>query len=281
MSNQSHPSKSSYRQRLRPSRPRSTIGRAGHAAVRPTLGTLLRTALRNGKLAALGCVLGGLWAIWFLFSSERFTIQTFDVSGNRSLSTAEIIELAGVKGQSIWEIDPQFVAAQLATNTYVVTAPTTVLLPDQVLIRVQEREAVIFWHVAGINYEVAATGEVLGPARSTADNALVVFDTRTTPITTGMHIDSDALELVQILHLRIPEELGWTPTRYEWDPYYGISLYNDQRQIAFGRLADQRMPLDAKLAVIDQLNQNSEWVFLDVRSTKPYYRGQSTPTPEP
>ncbi len=287
MSSDTSPRKTRSRFAGRGARPRSTVGqlRRRDPMVRPSFTLIVRMMVRNGKLGALILVLFGLWAIWYVFRSERFVVHSVEISGNRSLSSAEIRELAAVDEQSIWRIDPAAVAARVASSTYVVTAPVTVLLPDRVLIRVQEREAAILWSSQGTNYEVTADGRVLGTARITntaaLTSALVVYDTRQTPLSAGDQIDSDALELVQTLQLRIPAELGWTPSRYEWDPYYGIMIYNGERKIALGRMADERMPLDTKLAVVDSLDNDTSWIFLDVRSTKPYYRGAVTPTPTP
>jgi cell division protein FtsQ len=167
----------------------------------------------------------------------------------------------------------------VVANTYVETATVQLLLPATVLVRIQERQPVILWQSGGLNYEVTASGEVLGVARNTDPAALVVYDTRNLPLTPGVFVDPDALQLAQILHLRVPAEIGFTPSRYEWDPYYGLSMYRDGRQIALGRLNDPALPLDVKLATLKPLVEDgTDYTLLDLRSLKPYYRAP-TPTP--
>jgi cell division protein FtsQ len=252
--------------------------------VRPTPLTMLRRSVANGKLAALIMLLAGMGCLWYVFRSTTFVVAAIEVRGVRSLDPATISELAGVRGVSVWDIQPEAVAARIAQNTYVATATVDVLLPAQVIVHVQEREAVILWNSAGTNYEVTANGEVLGPARSDTTSALIIYDTRPAALAAGTRVDVDALELAQALNLRVPAEIGWQPSRYEWDPYYGLSLYNGAQQVAFGRMQDPNVPLDTKLATLKAVaHDGTVWTFLDLRPEKPYYRTppQPTATPEP
>lgn len=269
----------------RPPRPRASVGqprRSEQAMVRPTPLTVLRRSIVNGKLAALILLLAGLGCFAYAFRSAKFVVDTIEVSGVRSLDAATISDLAGLRGVSIWDIQPEEVEARIAQNTYVATATVNLLLPAQVLVQVQEREAVILWNSAGTNYEITADGGVLGPARSDAPSAIIIYDTRTTALAAGTNVDIDALELAQTLNLRIPAEVGWTPSRYEWDPYYGLSLYNGAQQVAFGRLQDPNVPLDTKIATLKLVaNDGTVWTFLDLRPEKPYYRTPPQPTATP
>ncbi|MCA0353450.1 MAG: FtsQ-type POTRA domain-containing protein [Chloroflexi bacterium] len=248
--------------------------------VRPTARTILRSMLLNGKLVALGLLLLGIGCLIVVFRSPAFVVGELEIEGNRSVDAATISQLADLQGISIWDIDPAEVAARISQNPYVATASVQLRIPARVLVRVQERQAAVVWNMGGTNYEVTAGGEVLGLATSITTATLVIYDTRTIPISAGSYIDTDALNLAQTLYLRIPKELGWQPTRYEWDPYYGLSVYNDTNQAVFGRLAEQQVSLDLKLATLQQVQaSNTAWTFIDLRPEKPYYRPQATPTP--
>lgn len=265
-------------------RPRAVVGqpRRSEPMVRPTPRTILRQSIINGKIGALILLVAGLGVMGYIFRSPAFVVGEIEVVGVRSLDPATVAELAGVRGQSIWDIDREVVAARVVQNTYVNTATVQVLLPAQVIVRVQEREAAIVWNTAGNNYEIAGDGEILGPARTLDPQSLVIYDTRTVPITTGAYIDVDALDLAQTLNLRLPREMGLAPTRYEWDPYYGLSVYDGARQIAFGRMADPAVSLEVKLSTLKTLlDEGTTWTFLDLRPAKPYYRPVVAPTPTP
>ncbi len=269
----------------RPPRPRASVGqprRTEQAMVRPTPLTMLRRSVINGKLAALILLLAGIGCFGYVFRSPTFVVEAIEVSGVRSLDAAMIDALAGVHGISIWDIKPEDVEARIAQNSYVATVNVNLLLPAQVQVQVQEREAVILWNSAGTNYEITADGAVLGPARSYAATAIIIYDTRPTPLAAGTNVDIDALELAQTLNLRVPAEIGWTPSRYEWDPYYGLSLYNGEQQVAFGRMQDPNVALDTKIATLKAVaNDGTVWTFLDLRPEKPYYRSPPQPTATP
>lgn len=282
-----HGSNRSQRPRVaaRAPRPRAVAGlprRAEQPMVRPTPRTLLRQSIANAKLGALIILIAGLGCLWYIFRSPQFVVDSITINGTRSLDAATISDLAAVRGVSIWDIEPDVVKARIAQNSYVATATVQLLLPAQVIVRIQEREAVILWNSAGTNYEITASGEVLGPARGNDSDALVIYDTRPTSLSAGANVDIDALELAQTLHLRVPGEVGWTPTRYEWDPYYGLSIYNGAQQVAFGRMDNPNVPLETKIATLKAIaNDGTVWTFLDLRPAKPYYRTPPQPTPTP
>ncbi|WP_110514630.1 cell division protein FtsQ/DivIB [Herpetosiphon llansteffanensis] len=262
-------------------RGRTALGvRTSTPMVRPTARTILRSMLMNGKLLALFLLLASIGCLIFVFRSPAFVVGNLEIEGNRSVDATTISQLADLQGRSIWDIDPAAVAARIGQNPYVATATVQLRIPARVLVRVQERQAAVVWNVGGTNYEVTAGGEVLGLATSITTATLIIYDTRTIPISAGSYIDTDALNLAQTLYLRIPKELGWQPTRYEWDPYYGLSVYNDTKQAVFGRLAGEPISLDRKLATLQQVQtSDTAWIFIDLRPEKPYYRPQATPTP--
>lgn len=264
-------------------RPRHTAtSRHAEPMVRPTALTIFKKGIKNGKIAALILLIAGLWTIWFVLSSPRFLVNEPTVVNNRSVTQAEIVGLADVHDRAIWNIKPEQVAARVAQNPYIYTATVDLRLPNVVLIQVQEREAVIVWNSLGNNYEVTADGVVLGPSKTITNTTLIIYDTRQIPIEIGANVDIDALDLAQALNLRVPAEIGWTPTRYEWDPYYGLSIFNNTQQIVFGRLNDKKVSLDQKLAILKKITEGGEaWTFLDVRPEKPYYRPVVTPTATP
>ncbi|HYF65807.1 MAG TPA: FtsQ-type POTRA domain-containing protein [Herpetosiphonaceae bacterium] len=267
-------------------RPRAMVGQSRRAEpmVRPMPRTTLRRSVINGKLGALITLIAGMWALWYVFRSPNFIVQGVETLGLRSVDAAAVNDLAAVGGISVWNIRPDDVANRIGQNTYVATATVNVLLPNRVIVQVQERQAAVVWNAAGVNYEVTGDGEVLGPVSVLTGTNIMINDTRTQPLTPGMRIDVDALNLAQTLHLRVPAELGWTPTRYEWDPYYGLSIYNQGQQVVFGRMEDPDVPFDLKLTTLRTLQrERTAWIFLDLRPNKPYYRSPApppTPTPE-
>jgi cell division septal protein FtsQ len=147
-------------------RPRAMVGqtRRNEPMVRPMPRTTLRRSLITGKLGALITLVASLWALWYVFRSPRFIVQGVEVLGLRSVDAAAVNDLAAVGGVSVWNIRPAEVEQRVAQNSYVAAVTVNVLLPDRVLVQVQERQAAVLWNAAGVNYEVTSDGEVLGPA---------------------------------------------------------------------------------------------------------------------
>lgn len=102
----------------------------------------------------LGAVsLGLIHGYRALTSLEHFAVTSVEVSGNRQLSTAEILNLSGiVVGGSILKVSLAEVNSRILRSPWVESVTVRRVLPGGVFIRVEEREPFFWIQQAGVLY---------------------------------------------------------------------------------------------------------------------------------
>lgn len=157
---------------FRKSRPRGT-----------SLAVSARGAKGRNRMHKIGALLvlavavaGSIWAAVagisrageHLFSqNERFTITQIELTTNGTLPLSNLREYAGVtEGQNLFAIDIQQIARNIERTPRVRSAEVRRVLPDKLVIRVQERTALarIAEGATGLPMAVDREGYVLGPS---------------------------------------------------------------------------------------------------------------------
>jgi cell division protein FtsQ len=234
--------------------------------------------LGSGRAVGLAICLAACAALGYLLTDPRFSVQQVRVEGNSALDAAAVAELAGVVGRPIWFVDADRAVARLRENAYVASASLELALPDQALIRLVERQPEVRWLAGGVQYLVDGTGKVLGPAREeAAADVLVITDSSHLQLEPNEQIDIDAVRLAQSLALRLPVELGLTPTQVGWDYGLGVYVRSPQGQtIVFGRSEE----LQRKLAILEVLiADGTPFTYLDLRPATPFYQNTAPVAP--
>ena len=109
---------------------------------------LARKLLLTGKVVVVMAVVGlsllaGRQLVRHVIASPRFAVQEIRASATTHVTAEEIEELAGVAlGDKLLTVDPDRVAAQLATHPWIATARVRRELPSVLSIEVTERHAV-------------------------------------------------------------------------------------------------------------------------------------------
>lgn len=231
----------------------------------------LLTWVTSGRIVGLLLFVAATAGLGYVFTNARFSVQQIKVEGYQALDAETIVELAGIRGHSIWFVDQQDALARLKENAYIASASLTIALPDQATIQIIERRPEVRWQAGGIQYLVDASGKVLDAAQEPAENdVLVIIDTSHAQLSPNEHLDLDAIQLAQVLALRLPIELGFTPAQIGWD--YGLGVYvrtTIGQTIVFGPSED----LERKLAILTLLlNEQTEFTYLDLRPATPFYQ---------
>ncbi|HET6260746.1 MAG TPA: FtsQ-type POTRA domain-containing protein, partial [Chloroflexia bacterium] len=119
--------------------------RQGSAATK-TGWRLFSEDVRRGRFFALvGLAFIAAAAVSFATSPE-YIVSTVTVQGSKVLSVEQANAIAGVAGQNIFTIDPREVQARLASRAALLKGVTVeTLLPNQVIIEVQERRPAVVW----------------------------------------------------------------------------------------------------------------------------------------
>jgi cell division septal protein FtsQ len=122
---------------------------------RPSIAGWVASGLRAAaiKLVVLGKVLvaaafvaGALWAgrkvVQHVIASPRFAVHDIEVGPSTRVSPDEIRDLCGVRlGDRLLAVDPDAVAARLATHPWILSARVRRELPSTLAIEVTERQA--------------------------------------------------------------------------------------------------------------------------------------------
>ncbi|MCS6880618.1 MAG: FtsQ-type POTRA domain-containing protein [Oscillochloridaceae bacterium] len=252
---------------------------SGQQAV-PGARRLLTSWLANGRLLSLAICIVAVGIMAYALTSPRFSVRQIRVEGNRILEAELVADLADAFGRPIWFVKPAAVAARLHENAYIASASVDLALPDVMRIRIVERRPEVRWQAGGMHYLVDGTGKVLGLAReSAADDVLVIADHSHLELKPNDLVDVDAVHLAQELALRLPVELGFTPVQIGWDYGLGVFVRGPLGQtIVFGRSEN----LDRKLAILNVLLQDqTAFTYLDLRPSNPFYQNRAPATPAP
>lgn len=233
----------------------------------------------SGRLVSLGLFVVTIGILVHLFTSPRFNIATIEVEGNNALNASIIGEMSGLNGKPIWFVDTDGVAERLLQNAYIEQVGIDITLPDRARISVVERKPEVRWQLGGVHYLVDSRGTVLDVAQTPPEpGALVIEDTTRHTLQPNDRVDPDALELAQVLALRLPNELNFTPASIGWDFGLGVFVRSSSGQtIVFG----QSENLERKLALFHfLLEDNTAFTYLDLRPSNPFYQNNS-PVTEP
>jgi cell division protein FtsQ len=234
--------------------------------------------LASGRIASLLLLIAALGGLVYVFSAPRFTVRDIHVEGAQAMSPDAVVTLADARGQSIWLVDTAQIVARLKTSAYIEQASVAVGLPDHLTINVGERRPEVRWKLGSTLYLVDASGRVLDSTTTAPlTNTLVIEDRSKRPLQPNDRVDPDALKLAQMLALRLPTELGLTPTTIGWDIGTGVfATTADARTIIFGQTDN----LDSKFAILGMLlKDQTPFTYLDLRPNTPFYRNDPTNTP--
>lgn len=233
--------------------------------------------LASGRIASLILLLASLGGLIAIAVSPQFVVRTVQISGVQILDAADIEEMAGVTGDSIWLVQIDEVKARVAQSPYVERVEASLTLPDILTINLVERQPDVRWQVGDMRYLVDAEGRVLGPDTTTfVSDTLIIEDRSGQVIEPNDRIDPDVLYLVRALALRLPKEAGVTPFSISWDRDHGVTLTTaDRRTIIFGR----KERLEEKIQILRflTLQEPTEYTWLDLRPATPYYRNDAPP----
>jgi cell division protein FtsQ len=226
----------------------------------------------------LTVVLGA--AIYLMWTLPYFRVTEAQVAGNSRISSAEINAVLSIAGQPIFTLVPDELAARLRLNyPELASAEVKIGLPNQVYVRVSERQPVILWQQGEGFTWIDGTGVAFRPrgdapglipviALSAPAGGAPVLDD---PLSPPPYISQELAAAIQLL---APNAPAGTPIIY--DGKYGLG-WNDARgwRVFFGRDAkNMALKLRVYQALVDSLTGRGLYpVFINVvHADAPYYR---------
>lgn len=259
-----------------PSEASRSVKKRGGASASKQGWKLFSEDVRQGRFFALvGLAFIFAAAVTFATSPE-YVVASVTVEGSKVLSIEQANDIAGVRGMNIFQIDPAAVQARLAEKAALLKGVTVeTRLPNQVIIRVQERRPAVVWVLGDGTPLLASDDHVVVGTASTLDGYVTIFDrgpsTDTLKIGAPMPVHkADAADTAQQVYLALPPATGLQLRQLEWAPNNGITAITAAGQrIEFGTSEN----LDKKIKIVQALvrqsaSNNRQWSTLDVRSTE-------------
>jgi cell division septal protein FtsQ len=193
------------------------------------------------------------------------------IAGNRLVDSATLAQLAAVRDQPIWTIEPSQVEARLHAHPYVASANVTLHLPDEVRIEVREPRHAITWEAGAQHYAIAADGRLSPLAASVSiSETAVIHDWRTAPLGADARVSPTVVALAQMLLVRLPAETGLAIQSLGWDPAHGLVVQTSEGSAL---LWGDSETLDRQLQIVEALKrQQVAYRVLDLRGRIAAYR---------
>jgi len=168
--------------------------------------TKLLRLIRVVQIAASLSALAGLgWGVYqgviFLRTSPRFEVQKLTVSGVKHIAESQILAKAGFDaGANVFRVKLDEVRERVEQLPWVRYALVERVLPDQILIKVVEREPVGLARIRGEVYQFDADGKILDPNAASGSSF---------PILDGLRPgDNDGNVIKVEMYRKVIEDIG-------------------------------------------------------------------------
>lgn len=198
----------------RGARPRGGDARPIRASRRRLPAVLRRWRLSPPRAAALLGILVATGGIYGLVTTPVFTLVRTELPAlqwttNDALSAA----VATPDGSNLFQIRAGAIEQRLAQLPGVASATVTVSLPDTLVVRVREREAILAWNVGDNRFLVDRAGVIfgsLGTGAATDPKLPAIVDTRpgSTSLGIGSVLDPVDLDAATRLASLVPSDVG-------------------------------------------------------------------------
>jgi cell division protein FtsQ len=204
------------------------------------------------RMVAVGAVLALLvGTVWLFFFSTTLSVEGVDVEGTQLLSDRQVVAAAAVPtGEALARVDLAAISNRVEALAPVASVDVSRQWPDQILIRIKEREAVAVVDIDGSLRGMDASGVVFRDfARRPASLPLVKV-----PGGTGDDALAEGAAVVRALPFRLARRVQYVEVR----TVDAISLHlRDGRLVKWGSAGRS----DDKAAVLDALLKRPGQVY--------------------
>ena len=161
----------------------------------------LQALMVVSSLAGLGWA--AYQAVLYLRTSPRFEVQKFSISGVRRIEESVVLARAGLEaGTNIFQLDLNEVRRHVEDLDWVRYASVQRVLPDQIVIKIVEREPIGLTRIRGEIYQFDIDGKILDPDSASGSSF---------PILDGLRPRDHEGNLRKVeTYRKVVEELGQT-----------------------------------------------------------------------
>lgn len=221
------------------------------------------------KLASLLLALVLLSVLAYFFVSDAFYVYEAAVLGTNLVSSDEVFGHTNIEGFSIFFIDPRVVEEAVSALPDVREAEVQLSLPNQMMIRVRERQARVVWQTGQERHGVDDEGTVVSLPGGT-EPLIVIRDLDSTPRKPGERVDLDIIAAAETYQSLVP-----TLTEFGYSREYGLSIENEHGwRIHLGGGEGAETKLAVMRALVERLeSQGAAVESIDLRfPDSPHYR---------
>ena len=142
-------------------------------------------------------------AVGYVAGAPRFEVQKLSVSGLKRVAESEVLAKAGFEiGTNVFKADLQQIREQVEELQWVRHALVERVLPDQIIIKVVEREPVGLARIRGEVYQFDTDGKILDPDPAGGSSF---------PVLTGLRLNDSKRNLAAVeIYRTVLQELGET-----------------------------------------------------------------------
>ncbi|WP_244927591.1 FtsQ-type POTRA domain-containing protein [Nocardioides sp. W7] len=207
-----------------------------------------------GIVVLLGLVGGSVYAVYF---STWLSVQGVEVAGTRTISEDVVRDAARVpEGEPLATVDLNAVRSRVESLADVRAADVTRQWPDQVLVRIEEREPVAVVEIGGQIRGMDDTGVLFRRYRSAPDDLPLVK--------AGPEADSETLQEAATVIAALPAGLVGEVARLEVDTVDEIRLVlRGDRQVMWGSADESELKAEVLGGL---LRQEARWYDVSVPS---------------
>lgn len=225
-------------------------------------------------VAALGLLIYHFWG------SPQYHVQEARITGLQRLSRQDVSVVMAVEGKSIFEISPEEIRNKLETAfPEFSSVEVEVALPNEVLVKVEERQPILVWRQDGRTILVDANGVSFPMRDPNTPIPPVVVEAHGAPPIPNAELDSQVLEqfmpvemvsAVLSMSAQAPKD---TPIMY--DPLRGLGWKDAQGwEVYFGNTGNMDMKLRVYKTLANKLaDEGITPALISVEHVHlPYYR---------
>lgn len=180
----------------------ATATEAKHISVQPIL--MRRWKIRRHQAVGLAILLALSSVIGYLFISPDWYVWGAEISDCQWLRKEEIYQAAGIDGHSIFYVDPEEISERVEQLPGIEHAEVVCRLPNQVSIRVVEREPAVIWQNQGIQYWADRAG-ILFQRSADLEDPVIIVDQEPVARQPGDRVDASAIRTALELHQLLPD----------------------------------------------------------------------------
>ena len=175
----------------------------------------------------------GAWHLYHeLLKSPYLAIKEIKIAGNRKVSMAEVLELAGVNvGDNLLKVDVAEIKKSVKLNPWISEVSVARNFPDRINIEIKERKPIAFINLDGL-YFVDETGIIFKKISLEDELDLpVITGLKREDIEEGAKTSELAIQAVNLLHILAKKGIFANEELSEInvDKTYGLTLYTMQQ----------------------------------------------------